>query len=59
MNLPAPKRYDLSCAGYNIVEKESPSLQMNDTILINDKILRTYDFEKRFSNHYSDIDGKM
>src|SRR6476469_2553567 len=59
INLPAPNRSELTRAGYNIVEKQSPSLWIEDSILITGEIPRTNDFEKGFPNHYSEIDGKM
>ena len=59
INLPAPNRSDLTRAGYTIVEKQSPSLWIEDSILITGEIPRINDFEKGFPNHYSEIDGKM
>jgi len=53
INLPAPNRSELTRAGYNIVEKQSPSLWIEDSILITGEIPRTNDFEKGFPNHYS------
>jgi 7,8-dihydropterin-6-yl-methyl-4-(beta-D-ribofuranosyl)aminobenzene 5'-phosphate synthase len=57
--LPAPNRADLIEAGYNLVEKQSQSLWIEDSILVTGEIPRTNDFEKGFPNHYSEIDGKM
>jgi len=59
VSLPAPNRSILNQAGYNIVEKQSPSLWIEDSILVSGEIPRTNDFEKGFPNHYSEIDGKM
>ena len=59
VSLPAPNRSILTHAGYNIVEKQSPSLWIEDSILVTGEIPRTNDFEKGFPNHYSEIDGKM
>jgi 7,8-dihydropterin-6-yl-methyl-4-(beta-D-ribofuranosyl)aminobenzene 5'-phosphate synthase len=59
INLPAPNRADLIQAGYNLVEKQSQSLWIKDSILVTGEIPRTNDFEKGFPNHYSEIDGKM
>jgi 7,8-dihydropterin-6-yl-methyl-4-(beta-D-ribofuranosyl)aminobenzene 5'-phosphate synthase len=59
INLPAPNRADLTEAGYNLVEKQSQSLWIEDSILVTGEIPRTNDFEKGFPNHYSEIDGKM
>ncbi|MFL6356966.1 MAG: MBL fold metallo-hydrolase [Nitrososphaeraceae archaeon] len=59
INLPAPNRADLIEAGYNLVEKQSQSLWIEDSILVTGEIPRTNDFEKGFPNHYSEIDGKM
>ena len=52
INLPAPNRSDLIRAGYNIVEKQFPSLWIEDCILITGEIPRTNNFEKGFPNHY-------
>ena len=41
------------------MEKQSPSLWIEDSILITGEIPRINDFEKGFPNHYSEIDGKM
>ena len=59
ISLPAPNRADLIEAGYNLVEKQCPSLWIEDRILVTGEIPRTNDFEKGFPNHYSEIDGKM
>jgi 7,8-dihydropterin-6-yl-methyl-4-(beta-D-ribofuranosyl)aminobenzene 5'-phosphate synthase len=59
INLPAPNKGDLTEAGYNLVEKQSMSLWIEDNILVTGEIPRTNDFEKGFPIHYSEIDGKM
>jgi len=59
INLPAPNKSILTQSGYNIIEKESPSLWIEDRILVTGEIPRTNDFEKGFPNHYSEVDGKM
>jgi 7,8-dihydropterin-6-yl-methyl-4-(beta-D-ribofuranosyl)aminobenzene 5'-phosphate synthase len=59
INLPAPNRSDLTRAGYNLVEKQSQSLWIEDSILVTGEIPRTNNFEKGFPNHYSEVDGKM
>ena len=59
INLPAPNRADLTEAGYDLVEKQSQSLWIEDSILVTGEIPRTNDFEKGFPIHYSEIDGKM
>jgi 7,8-dihydropterin-6-yl-methyl-4-(beta-D-ribofuranosyl)aminobenzene 5'-phosphate synthase len=59
ISLPAPNRADLIAAGYNLVEKQSQSLWIKDSILVTGEIPRTNDFEKGFPDHYSEIDGKM
>ena len=60
INLPAPNRSILTRSGYTIVEKNSPSLWMDDSILVSGEVPRTNDFEKGFPNHYSEVeDGKM
>lgn len=60
VNLPAPDRSLLTNAGYEIIEKHSPSLWIEDRVLITGEIPRTNNFEKGFPNHYSEIEeGKM
>jgi 7,8-dihydropterin-6-yl-methyl-4-(beta-D-ribofuranosyl)aminobenzene 5'-phosphate synthase len=59
ISLPAPNRADLIKAGYEMVEKRSKSLWIEDRILVTGEIPRVNDFEKGFPNHYSEIDGKM
>jgi 7,8-dihydropterin-6-yl-methyl-4-(beta-D-ribofuranosyl)aminobenzene 5'-phosphate synthase len=58
--LPAPDGSLLRNAGYDIVEKHSPSLWIGDRVLVTGEIPRTNSFEKGFPNHYSEVeDGKM
>jgi 7,8-dihydropterin-6-yl-methyl-4-(beta-D-ribofuranosyl)aminobenzene 5'-phosphate synthase len=57
--LPPPIRHTLIQAGYNVVEKNVPSLWIKDRFLVTGEVPRTTDFEKGFPNHYSEIDGKM
>ena len=59
ISLPAPNRTGLIEAGYNLVQKQSTSLWIEDRILVTGEIPRTNDFEKGFPNHYSEIDGRM
>jgi 7,8-dihydropterin-6-yl-methyl-4-(beta-D-ribofuranosyl)aminobenzene 5'-phosphate synthase len=60
IDLPAPNRSLLTNAGYDIIEKHSPSLWIDDTVLITGEIPRTNSFEKGFPNHYSEVEeGKM
>ena len=59
LSLPPPNRPILIKAGYDIVEKHSPSLWIEDTVLVTGEVPRTTDFEKGFPNHYTEIDGKM
>jgi 7,8-dihydropterin-6-yl-methyl-4-(beta-D-ribofuranosyl)aminobenzene 5'-phosphate synthase len=60
INLPAPNRSILTRSGYSIVEINSPSLWMDDSVLVSGEVPRTNDFEKGFPNHYSEVeDGKM
>ena len=60
VDLPAPDRSLLTNAGYEIIEKHSPSLWIEDGVLITGEIPRTNKFEKGFPNHYSEIEeGKM
>ncbi len=60
IDLPAPNRSLLTNAGYDIIEKHSPSLWIGDTVLITGEIPRTNSFEKGFPNHYSEVEeGKM
>jgi 7,8-dihydropterin-6-yl-methyl-4-(beta-D-ribofuranosyl)aminobenzene 5'-phosphate synthase len=60
INLPAPSRSLLTNAGYEIMEKNSHSSWISDTVLVTGEIPRTNNFEKGFPNHYSEIqDGEM
>ncbi len=59
ISLPEPNRSVLTKSGYRIIEKKSPSLWLEDTVLVTGEIPRTNEFEKGFPNHYSEIDGKM
>ena len=59
INLPEPNKSVLTKAGYSIVERESPSLWLGDTVLVTGEIPRTNEFEKGFPNHYSEVDGRM
>ena len=53
IDLPAPNRSLLTNAGYDIIEKNSSSLWIDDRVLITGEIPRTNSFEKGFPNHYS------
>jgi 7,8-dihydropterin-6-yl-methyl-4-(beta-D-ribofuranosyl)aminobenzene 5'-phosphate synthase len=60
IHLPAPDRSLLTEAGYDIIEKHSPSLWISDRVLVTGEIPRTNSFEKGFPNHYSEVEeGKM
>jgi 7,8-dihydropterin-6-yl-methyl-4-(beta-D-ribofuranosyl)aminobenzene 5'-phosphate synthase len=60
IDLPAPNRSLLTNAGYDIIEKHSPSLWIGDRVLVTGEIPRTNSFENGFPNHYSEIEeGKM
>lgn len=59
LHLPTQNRSLLVKAGYNIIEKNSPSLWLNDSILVTGEIPRTNNFEQGLPNHYSEVDGKM
>jgi 7,8-dihydropterin-6-yl-methyl-4-(beta-D-ribofuranosyl)aminobenzene 5'-phosphate synthase len=60
INLPAPNRSLLTSAGYKIIEKNSRSSWINDTLLVTGEIPRTNNFEKGFPSHYSEEeDGEM
>jgi 7,8-dihydropterin-6-yl-methyl-4-(beta-D-ribofuranosyl)aminobenzene 5'-phosphate synthase len=60
INLPAPNKSLLTEAGYEITEKHSHSLWLDDDILVTGEIARTNNFEKGFPNHYSQAeDGEM
>src|SRR5215213_6983219 len=51
VNLPAPNRSLLTNAGYDIIEKHSSSLWIDDRVLVTGEIPRTNSFEKGFPNH--------
>jgi len=59
INLPAPNKSMLAQAGYEIIEKQSHSMWLDDSILATGEIARTNDFEKGFPNHYSEVEGEM
>jgi 7,8-dihydropterin-6-yl-methyl-4-(beta-D-ribofuranosyl)aminobenzene 5'-phosphate synthase len=59
INLPAPNKSLLAQAGYEIIEKQSRSMWLDDSILATGEIARTNDFEKGFPNHYSEVEGEM
>jgi 7,8-dihydropterin-6-yl-methyl-4-(beta-D-ribofuranosyl)aminobenzene 5'-phosphate synthase len=59
VHLPAPDRSLLTASGYEITEKNSTSMLVDDTVLITGEIPRTNDFEKGFPNHYSEVDGRV
>ncbi len=60
IDLPAPNKSLLTDAGYEIIEKHSPSLWIEDRILITGEIPRNNNFERGFPNHYSEIEeGNM
>jgi 7,8-dihydropterin-6-yl-methyl-4-(beta-D-ribofuranosyl)aminobenzene 5'-phosphate synthase len=60
INLPAPDRSLLAEAGYQIAEKRSSSLWLDDGLLVTGEIERANNFEKGFPNHYSEAhDGDM
>jgi 7,8-dihydropterin-6-yl-methyl-4-(beta-D-ribofuranosyl)aminobenzene 5'-phosphate synthase len=60
IDLPAPNRSFLTNAGYDVIEKRSPSLWIGDRVITTGEIPRTNSFEKGFPNHYSEVeDGKM
>jgi 7,8-dihydropterin-6-yl-methyl-4-(beta-D-ribofuranosyl)aminobenzene 5'-phosphate synthase len=54
--LPAPVKSSLTDAGYEIVEKNSHSSWIRDTVLVTGEIPRTNKFEKGLPNHYSEAD---
>ena len=59
INLPPLNKSLLIQAGYDIMEKNSPSLWFHDSILVTGEIPRTNNFEKGLPNHYTEEDGKM
>ncbi|MEW6042981.1 MAG: MBL fold metallo-hydrolase [Thermoproteota archaeon] len=59
INLPPPNRSSLVQAGYNIIEKNQPSVWLNGSVLVTGEIPRTNDFERGLSNHYSNENGKV
>lgn len=59
INLPAPNRSNLIQAGYDIIERQSQSLWIEDRLLVTSEISRINSFGKGFPNHYSEVDGRM
>jgi 7,8-dihydropterin-6-yl-methyl-4-(beta-D-ribofuranosyl)aminobenzene 5'-phosphate synthase len=56
IDLPAPDKSLLGKAGYEIAERNSASLMIDDAILVTGEIPRTNNFEKGFPNHYAKVD---
>jgi 7,8-dihydropterin-6-yl-methyl-4-(beta-D-ribofuranosyl)aminobenzene 5'-phosphate synthase len=59
IDLPAPNRALLTQAGYEIIQKNSHSSWVDDSVLLTGEIPRTNSFEKGFPNHYSTVDGEI
>lgn len=60
IDLPAPSRRLLSDAGYEIIERNSGSSWIDDTVLVTGEIPRTNNFEKGFPIHFAEVDdGQM
>lgn len=59
LDLPTQNKSLLTQAGYLIVEKNSPSLWIHDSILVTGEIPRTNNFENGLPNHYSEVNGKI
>jgi len=58
--LPAPIKSSLIDAGYEIVQKNSHSSWIKDSVLVTGEIPRTNNFEKGLPNHYSEAgDGEL
>jgi 7,8-dihydropterin-6-yl-methyl-4-(beta-D-ribofuranosyl)aminobenzene 5'-phosphate synthase len=57
--LPAPKRELLRDAGYEITETSSPTVLMDDRILVTGEVSRTNNFETGNPIHYAEVEGKM
>ena len=59
IELPGPKKTQLEQLNYEVVERESHSSWLQDTILVTGEIPRNNDFEKGFPGHYSkETDGE-
>jgi 7,8-dihydropterin-6-yl-methyl-4-(beta-D-ribofuranosyl)aminobenzene 5'-phosphate synthase len=60
IELPSPNKTQLIQSGYDIVERQSPSSWLEDTVLVTGEIPRNNDFEKGFPSHYSkESDGEV
>ena len=59
LDLPAPNKSSLVESGYDIMERNFPSLWIEDSFLVIGEIPRTNNFEKGLPNHYSEVNGKM
>jgi 7,8-dihydropterin-6-yl-methyl-4-(beta-D-ribofuranosyl)aminobenzene 5'-phosphate synthase len=57
INLPAPNKSLLTYAGFEIIEKHSQSIWIDDSVLVTGEIARSNNFEKGFPNHYSEVEG--
>lgn len=58
LDVSLPEKSRIRNAGYQIVEKNSPSLWF-DSMLVTGEIPRTNDFEKGLPNHFSEENGKF
>jgi 7,8-dihydropterin-6-yl-methyl-4-(beta-D-ribofuranosyl)aminobenzene 5'-phosphate synthase len=57
VNLPAPDRSSLTEAGYEIVERNSHSSWIKESILVTGEIPRTNNFERGLANHFSQVES--
>ena len=56
--LPPPSRSDLEAEGIQLVEETRPSYLLENAVLITGQVPRQNDFEKGFSIHYAERDGR-
>jgi 7,8-dihydropterin-6-yl-methyl-4-(beta-D-ribofuranosyl)aminobenzene 5'-phosphate synthase len=57
LELPAPSRRSLNEAGFEVIEREEPSLLFDGSVLITGEVDRTTDFEHGLPFHEALVDG--
>ncbi|MFQ5875798.1 MAG: MBL fold metallo-hydrolase, partial [Dehalococcoidia bacterium] len=53
INVPAPRKTDLTHENIELIEEIGPSMLIDGTVLISGEVARTTDFEKGFPIHYA------
>lgn len=58
VRLPPPSRGDLEAEGIEVVEAAAPSYLLEEAVMVTGQVPRVTDFEKGFSVHYAEADGR-